>query len=217
MVTTFFRGSHLAINGPAAGLIAVILAAIASLGHINFVLAAIVVSGALQVVLGLLKLGRLADVFHSSVIHGILAAIGVIILAKQIHYALGTGIESDGVIQSLIDAFQHFDQSNPFVLMISGAGLIFLIWHSQISYKFFHFLPAPMWVLLVSFPFVFYFGFTEVQSLDSKESIPPLGEQWKCATDLQRSVQAGRSQRVQSLDFIFNAVEGDFGEMSMRI
>jgi len=96
VVTTFYRGSYLAINGPAAGLIAVILAGIASLGHINFVLAAIVVSGALQVVLGLLKLGRLADVFHSSVIHGILAAIGLIILAKQIHFALGTGIQRRG-------------------------------------------------------------------------------------------------------------------------
>ena len=49
VVTTFYRGSYLAINGPAAGLIAVILAGIASLGHINFVLAAIVVSGALLV------------------------------------------------------------------------------------------------------------------------------------------------------------------------
>lgn len=166
LVTTFYRGSYLAINGPAAGLIAVILAGIASLGHINFVLAAIVVSGALQVVLGVLKLGRLADVFHSSVIHGILAAIGLIILAKQIHFALGTGIQSDGVIQSFIDVFLHLDESNPFVLMISGAGLIFLIWHSQISYKFFHFLPAPMWVLLVSLPFVFWFGFTEAHSLD---------------------------------------------------
>ena len=166
IVTTFFRGSFLAINGPAAGLIAVILAAIAALGHINFVLAAIVVSGALQVVLGVLKLGRLADIFHSSVIHGILAAIGVIILAKQIHYALGTGIESDGVIQSLIDAFVHIGDSNPFVLTISLSGLIFLIWHSRISYKFFHFLPAPMWVLLVSLPFVFYFGFTDAHSLD---------------------------------------------------
>ena len=166
VVTTFFRGSYVAINGPAAGLIAVILAAIAALGHINFVLAAIVVSGALQVVLGVLKLGRLADVFHSSVIHGILAAIGVIILAKQIHFALGTGIVSDGVIQSLIDAFVHIGDSNPFVVMISLAGLIFLIWHSNISYKFFHFLPAPMWVLLVSFPFVYYFGFTDAHSID---------------------------------------------------
>lgn len=166
VVTTFFRGSFVAINGPAAGLIAVILAAIAALGHINYVLAAIVVSGAIQVILGLLKLGRLADIFHSSVIHGILAAIGVIILAKQIHFALGTGIKSDGVIPALIDAVRHFDDSNPFVLMISLAGLIFLIWHSRISYKFFHFLPAPLWVLLVSLPFVFYFGFTDAHSLD---------------------------------------------------
>jgi len=175
VVTTFFRGSFVAINGPAAGLIAVILAGISALGHINFVLAAIVVSGAIQIILGFLKLGRLADIFHSSIIHGILAAIGVIIFAKQIHFALGTGIKSDGVIQSLIDAVMHMDDSNPFVLMISLSGLILLIWHSRISYKFFHFLPAPVWVLLVSLPFVFCFGFTDNKALQFLGGIYDIG------------------------------------------
>ena len=50
----------------------------------NYVLAAVVVSGLIQVLLGALKLGRLAEIFHSTVIHGILAAIGIIIFAKSI-------------------------------------------------------------------------------------------------------------------------------------
>jgi hypothetical protein len=48
------------------------------------------------------------------------------------------------------------------------------------------------------------------------ESLPSLGEQWKCATDLQRSIQTSRSQRVQSLDFIFNEIARDFEEVIMR-
>ena len=70
----------------------------------NYVLAAVTVSGGIQAVLGLLKLGRLADIFHSSVIHGLLAAIGIIIFAKQIHVALGTHSDSPNIIQNLIDA-----------------------------------------------------------------------------------------------------------------
>jgi len=86
-VTTLYRGGHISVNGPAKGVIAVILLGIALMDDgsgqaFNYVLAAIVVSGAIQVLLGLLKLGRLADIFHSSVIHGILAAIGIIIFAK---------------------------------------------------------------------------------------------------------------------------------------
>lgn len=91
IVTTFFRGSNLAINGPAAGLIAAVLGGLAVLdNNINYVLAAIVVSGALQILLGLLKMGRFAKLLPSSVLNGILAAIGIIIFAKQIHFALGT-------------------------------------------------------------------------------------------------------------------------------
>jgi len=94
VVTTLYRGGHISVNGPAKGVIAVILLGIVLMDDgsgqaFNYVLAAVVVSGALQVLLGLLKLGRLADIFHSSVIHGILAAIGIIIFAKQIHVALG--------------------------------------------------------------------------------------------------------------------------------
>lgn len=160
----------MAINGPAAGLIAVILASIAALDDgsgkaLNYVFAAIVVSGIIQVLFGLLKLGRFADIFHSSVIHGILAAIGVIIFAKQIHIAMGTKTEATTIIDTLIDAFYQIPNINPFVGIISLLGLLLLIFHSRISYKLFHFLPAPMWVLVISIPFVYAFNFFEPHSL----------------------------------------------------
>jgi len=166
VVTTLYRGGHISVNGPAKGVIAVILMAIGLLGDgsgqaFNYVLAAVVVSGAIQVVLGFLKLGRLADIFHSSVIHGILAAIGIIIFAKQIHVALGTHSDSKSIIQNLIDAVVYLPQANPFVVMISFAGLLLLLFHSKISYRFFHILPTPMWVIAMSIPFAYAFNFFE--------------------------------------------------------
>ena len=165
-VTTFYRGGHIAVNGPAKGVIAVILAGIAMMEDgsgqtFNYVLAAVVMSGAIQVVLGLLKLGRFADVFHSSVIHGLLAAIGIIIFAKQIHVALGTHSDSHSIVANLFDAVRFLPHVNPFVVIISGIGLLLLLFHSKISYKFFHLLPTPMWVIALSIPFVYAFNFFE--------------------------------------------------------
>jgi len=164
VVTTLYRGGHISVNGPAKGVIAVILLGITIMDDgsgqaFNYVLAAVVVSGAIQVLLGLLKLGRLADIFHSSVIHGILAAIGIIIFAKQIHVALGTYSKSPNIIQNLIDAVLYLPQANPFVVIISFVGLLLLLFHSKISYRFFHILPTPMWVIAISIPFAYGFNF----------------------------------------------------------
>ena len=161
VVTTFFRGSHLAINGPAAGLIAVILGGLVALdGNINYVLAAIVVSGGIQIVLGLLKMGRYARMFPSSVLHGVLAAIGVIIFAKQIHFALGTTSHATNIIDTLKDIIYLLPDTNPFVASIALLGLLILVFYKRIPFKFFRLLPAPMWVLLLSLPFVFGFDFS---------------------------------------------------------
>jgi len=170
VVTTLYRGGHISVNGPAKGVIGVILLGIALMDDgsgkaFNYVLAAVVISGAIQMLLGLMKLGRLADIFHSSVIHGILAAIGIIIFAKQIHVALGTQSDSPSIIQNLIDAVLYLPQANPFVIIISLSGLLLLLLHSKISYRFFHFLPAPMWVIALSIPFVYAFNFFDQQTL----------------------------------------------------
>lgn len=170
VVTTLYRGGHISVNGPAKGVIAVILLGIALMDDgsgqaFNYVLAAVVVSGALQMLLGILKLGRLADIFHTSVIHGILAAIGIIIFAKQIHVAMGTHSDSPSIIQNLIDAVKYAPQANPFVVIIALTGLLLLLFHSKISNRFFHLLPAPMWVIALSIPFVYAFNFFDQQTL----------------------------------------------------
>ena len=170
VVTTLYRGGHISVNGPAKGVIGVILLGIVLMDDgsgqaFNYVLAAVVISGAIQMLLGLAKLGRLAEIFHSSVIHGILAAIGIIIFAKQIHVAMGTYSDSSSIIENLIDAFLLLPEANPFVLIISLTGLFLLLFHSRTSYRFFHLLPAPMWVIALSIPFVYVFNFFDQQAV----------------------------------------------------
>ncbi|PQB05105.1 SulP family inorganic anion transporter [Aureitalea marina] len=170
VVTTLYRGGHISVNGPAKGVIGVILLGIVIMDDgsgqaFNYVLAAVVVSGALQALLGVLKLGRLADIFHTSVIHGILAAIGIIIFAKQIHVAMGTHSDSPSIVQNLIDAVVYLPQANPFVLVIAVTGLLILLFNHKISSRVFHFLPAPMWVVALSIPFVYAFDFFEPHTM----------------------------------------------------
>jgi MFS superfamily sulfate permease-like transporter len=166
VVTTFFRGGHLAINGPAAGLIAVILGGLVALdGNINYVLAAIVVSGAIQIIMGFLKMGVIAKLLPSSVLHGILAAIGVIIFAKQAHYALGTTSNADTTIGTLLDIFYKLPEINPFVFFIALMGILVLVFYKKIKRKFIRIIPAPMWVLLLAVPLVYGFDFFNEHSI----------------------------------------------------
>ena len=166
VVTTFFRGGHLAINGPAAGLIAVILGGLVALdNNINYVLAAIVVSGGIQIVLGVFKMGRFAKLLPSSVLHGILAAIGVIIIAKQAPYALGTTSDADTIVGNLLDIFYKLPEANPFVFIIALVGILILVFYKKINSKVIRLIPAPMWVLLLALPMVFGFDFFNEHSI----------------------------------------------------
>lgn len=187
LLTTFLRGSHVAINGPGNSLIALVLVAFGMLNDgsgdtFKYILAAFVVSGAIQVTLGFLKLGRVAEIIPSSVIHGILAAIGVIIVAKQLHVALGTSSDAERMIDVLFDVFRNYRDINPFVAIISLVGVLFLIFHAKISYKLFHFLPAPMWVLLLSIPFVYGFNFFD------SHTISILGREYHVGPELLVSI-----------------------------
>ncbi len=164
IVVTLFRGSHLAINGPAAGLIAVVLAGIVSLEDgsgqtFNYVLAAITIAGGLQVLLGMLKLGKIAEIIPSSVIQGVMVAIGIIIFASQIHIALGTTTEFKNPIDKIVDVFHQFPNVSIPILTIAFIGLLLLIFIPKIELRLFQFFPASLWVLVVSIPLVFGFNY----------------------------------------------------------
>ena len=170
IVVTLYRGSHLAINGPAAGLIAVILSAIASLDDgsgnaFNYVLAATVVAGGIQVLLGIFRLGFIAESIPSSVITGIMVAIGVIIFTSQIYVATGIKSIEGNTIEKLTGILDHIGEFNPFILIISVIGILMLIILPKMQSRLFHFLPASLWVLIVSIPLVYLFNFLRSHDL----------------------------------------------------
>ena len=88
VVIGLLSGSNLSVSGPAAGLAAFVLAAITNMGDFRLFLCAVVIAGS-PVVMGLAKLGGIANYFPSSVIKGLLTSIGILIIAKQIPHALG--------------------------------------------------------------------------------------------------------------------------------
>jgi hypothetical protein len=96
LVVSFISGSQLAVSGPAAGLTTVVAASMVSLGDYRIFLLAVIVAGLLQLILGVLKLGAVAYYFPSAVIKGMLAAIGIILISKQIPIA--SGIRSAGFL-----------------------------------------------------------------------------------------------------------------------
>src|SRR5688572_8108738 len=102
MVVSLFAGSVLTIKGPAAGLIVIVAGAVSEFGGgpqgWMMALGAIVVASVLQIIFGLLKLGKLADYFPHTVVHGMLGAIGFIILSKQLHLLMGVNpVHTEGV------------------------------------------------------------------------------------------------------------------------
>lgn len=153
LLTTFIRGGHVSINGPAAGLITVTLGALVSLDDgsgrtYQYVLAAYVVSGAVQVLLGLLRLGRYGELIPSAVIKGVLAAIGVIILGKQVHVALGVEIEAQSTLGILAAIPSSLAQAQPVIASIAALSLLVMVVHPRLPYRWIKFIPAPMWVLI---------------------------------------------------------------------
>jgi carbonic anhydrase/SulP family sulfate permease len=89
LVVGVLSGSSTSVTGPAAGLTAVVASQIAELGSFQAFLVAVIVAGVLQIVFGLLKGGFLASFFPSSVVKGLLAAIGIIIILKQLPHLVG--------------------------------------------------------------------------------------------------------------------------------
>jgi carbonic anhydrase len=89
IVVGALSGSQMSVSGPAAGLTAVVLTAITKLGAFDVFLLALVIGGAMQLLLGVIKAGTVANYFPSNVIKGMLSAIGIIIILKQLPHAFG--------------------------------------------------------------------------------------------------------------------------------
>ncbi len=163
MMVSRCNGSFVTINGPAAGLIVVVYDAVQSLGEgdamagYRYTLAAIVVASIIQILLGLFKAGRLSSFFPASVVHGMLAAIGIIIMAKQIHVVLGVTPAKGSLISTIAQIPHSFANLNLEIAIIGFSGLVILIIWSLLQNKTLKMIPAPLVVVLMGMFFSHYF------------------------------------------------------------
>jgi MFS superfamily sulfate permease-like transporter len=161
IVVGSLSGSQLSVSGPAAGLSTIVAAAILKLEVFDAFLLAVVLAGVIQIVLGIIKAGILGDYIPSSVIKGMLAAIGLILILKQFPHLVGydanpVGDESfsqadgDNTFSGLYDALNHLI---PVALVIGVISLlIMIVWEKFVApkAKFLQLVPAPLIVVVVA-------------------------------------------------------------------
>ena len=159
IIVSFISGSQLGVSGPAAGLTTIVSAAILSSGDYRVFLLSVIIAGLFQLILGILKLGTIANYFPSAVIKGMLAAIGIMLIAKQIPVALGydqPNFWSSG--------FLNFFSSNNFsgnihdlnlhttrgAILISIVSIVILIVLQQPFAKKLKIIPSALLVVIIA-------------------------------------------------------------------
>lgn len=155
IVVASVSGSQLSVSGPAAGLTVIVLNSITDLGSYQIFLVAVMLAGVIQIVLGLVKAGTIGNYFPSSVIEGMLAAIGLTLILKQLPHALGVDTDFFGD-----EGFFQQDHENTFsaigtavnhmsiaALAISVLSIIVLIVWPKL--KKINVVPAPLIVVVI--------------------------------------------------------------------
>ena len=160
LVVGYLSNSHVSVSGPAAGLIAIVFAAISSLGFEQF-LVAVVLAGVIQFVLGIIKAGTISSYFPSAVIEGMLTAIGIIIIKKELPHAIGYDKEHEGDFFSyeLMDAadkgflgeiIHSFNFAHTGAIIVTVVSIIILVAFNKFSFlKKIKVLPGALVVVIV--------------------------------------------------------------------
>ncbi|GGS53379.1 SulP family inorganic anion transporter [Actinokineospora fastidiosa] len=156
VLVTLFGSARLTIKGPAAGLIVIAVGAVHDLGGGDMVagyrraIAAGVVAAALQILFALFRVATIGMILSPSIVHGMLAAIGVIIIAKQVHVLAGVEPEAEtpvGLIAEIPHSLLHPD---PTVLLIGATALAMMVVVPMV--RGLRLVPAPLAVLAVAVP-----------------------------------------------------------------
>ena len=161
IVVGALSGSHTSVSGPAAGMTAVVVAQLAILGSFETFLMAVIVAGGFQILMGVLRLGFIAAFFPSSVIKGLLAAIGILLILKQLPHLVGHDSDPEGemsfhqpnqatTFSALLDIFDDLHAGAAVVGFVSLAILI--LWERNKRLKS-SFLPSQLVVVLMGVGF----------------------------------------------------------------
>lgn len=152
VVVGSLSGSHVGVSGPAAGLITIILAALVTLGSFEIFLVAVVIAGLVQVIAGFTGLGIIADYFPNTVIKGMLAAIGITLILKEIPHAVGYDADFLGD-----ESFFQMDGHNTF---------------SELMYAFGSLTPGAIIISLVSIVILILFERPFIKKQSFSKLIP---------------------------------------------
>lgn len=160
IVVGMISGSQLSVSGPAAGLTAIVAAAVLKLPAVEAFFLSVVIAGVIQVIMGFLKMGVIGDYVPNSVIKGMLAAIGIILILKQIPHLVGYDDDFEGdeafvqltgenTFSSLVNSLNHL---TPLACLIGIVGIMILIvyetkWVKQ--QKIFQLLSGPLLVVII--------------------------------------------------------------------
>ena len=156
IVVGILSGSPLSVSGPAAGLTAIVAAKINGLGSFQNFLAALFVSGVIQVILGLARAGSIAAFFPSSVIKGLLAAIGTILILKQIPHVVGHDPDPEGEMSfsqtddrnTFSELLSMMDDFQPGAMVVGITSVLLLLIWDKVSFLKKSPVPAPLVVVL---------------------------------------------------------------------
>ncbi|MCL7695606.1 SulP family inorganic anion transporter, partial [Klebsiella pneumoniae] len=147
LVVTALSPSRFAVSGPAAGLVTIVVAAIESLGSFSLFLMALVLAGVLQLLFGILRAGRFISLVPASVIKGMLAAIGILLIMQQIPVVLGTAEET-----GLAEVVQGNAAYSVTAIAVAAGGLLVLwLWGSPLirRVKSLRWIPGPLIAVLL--------------------------------------------------------------------
>ena len=198
IIVSLFSGSRLTIKGPAAGLIVIVSGAVSAFGggeagwHLT--LGTIVVAGLIQILFGVFKFGSLSEFFPTAVIHGMLAAIGLIIFSKQIYALVGvdpkeiTGMET---LQLYAHIPQLIGHGNIKIALIGITCLLIVFGLPQINNSYIKRIPSPVIVLLVAIPLAYFMDFKDSMPQFSLVKIGNFIEQVRVNVDFSGFTQTG--------------------------
>ena len=164
IVVASFSGSQLSVSGPAAGLTVIVLGAITTLGSYQTFLLAVVIAGVMQLILGLIKAGSVSSYFPSSVIEGMLAAIGLTLILNQLPYVLGLD-PSQYSFAALTSGNTPFGIAAIVIGFLSLAILIFWPKFKKLSV-----VPAPLVVVAVGIALSYIFK-NSAYAIDAKQMV----------------------------------------------
>ena len=168
LISSFVGSARLSIKGPAAGLIVITLGSVHELGQGDLILgykltlAVGVVAAVFQILISIWKKAVIAEIMPTSVIHGMLAAIGVIIVSKQVHVMMGTQPTSKTPFSLLSEVPQSLSSANPKIFLIGALALVIcFVWPKL---KKTALVPASIVILIAAIALSFYFNIQKEQT-----------------------------------------------------